>query len=40
MKLLFDQNLPRSLVERLSDLFPSSTHVRDAGLAQADDIAI
>jgi predicted nuclease of predicted toxin-antitoxin system len=40
MKLLFDQNLPRSLVERLSDLFPSSAHVRDAGLGRADDVAI
>ncbi|MBI2510885.1 MAG: DUF5615 family PIN-like protein [Opitutae bacterium] len=40
MKLLFDQNLPRSLVERLADLFPASAHVREAGLAQADDIAI
>lgn len=40
MKLLFDQNLPHSLVERLADLFPDSTHVRRVGLAQADDAAI
>lgn len=40
MKLLFDQNLPRSLVDRLSALFPDSAHVRDAGLAEADDVAI
>ena len=40
MKLLFDQNLPGSLVERLADLFPDSAHVRDAGLARADDVAI
>lgn len=40
MKLLFDQTLPGSLVERLADLFPDSAHVRDAGLARADDVAI
>lgn len=28
MKLLFDQNLARSLVSRLSDLFPGSIHVK------------
>lgn len=40
MKLLFDQNLARSLVERLSDLFPGSAHVRDIGLAQSTDAVI
>ncbi|MBA3848893.1 MAG: hypothetical protein C0502_02725 [Opitutus sp.] len=40
MKLLFDQNLPHSLVDRLSDLFPSSAHVRRADLARSDDDAI
>ncbi len=37
MKLLFDENLSYKLVERLSDLFPGSIHVRDAGLASSDD---
>jgi len=27
MKLLFDQNLSPRLVERLTDIFPDSTHV-------------
>ncbi|MBI2472649.1 MAG: DUF5615 family PIN-like protein [Planctomycetes bacterium] len=27
MKLLFDQNLSPRLVERLTDIFPNSTHV-------------
>ena len=37
MKLLFDQNLAPKLVDRLSDLFPDSRHVRDAGLSEASD---
>jgi predicted nuclease of predicted toxin-antitoxin system len=37
MKLLFDQNLASSLVSRLSDLYPGSSHVRDLGLSAADD---
>lgn len=37
MKLLFDQNLSHRLVRVLSDVFPGSSHVRDAGLARADD---
>ncbi len=40
MKLLFDQNVSPSLVDGLSDLFPESVHVRDAGLSQASDAAI
>jgi predicted nuclease of predicted toxin-antitoxin system len=40
MKLLFDQNLSFRLVERLSDCYPGSEHVRDAGLANADDLAV
>ena len=40
MKLLFDQNLSFKLCERLSDLFPGSSHVRSVGLAQADDRAV
>ena len=37
MKLLFDQNIAYSLVERLSDLYPGSEHVRTSGLDHADD---
>lgn len=40
MKLLFDQNLSRALVSRLSDLFPESTHVKSAGLMQSEDSLI
>ena len=37
MKLLFDQNLSRHLVAALENLFPHSTHVALAGLAEATD---
>jgi predicted nuclease of predicted toxin-antitoxin system len=37
VKLLFDQNLSYRLVERLSDLYPASNHVRMVGLDKADD---
>ena len=37
MKLLFDENLSHKLAERLSDLFPDSTHVRNVGLKSSDD---
>ena len=37
MKLLFDQNLSPKLVDRFSDLFPDSMHVRDVGLSAAPD---
>jgi predicted nuclease of predicted toxin-antitoxin system len=37
MKLLFDENLSFKLCERLGSLFPGSSQVRLAGLAQADD---
>lgn len=40
MKLLFDENLSRKLVERLSDLFPGSTHVAFEVLLQAPDLAV
>ena len=39
-RLLLDQNLASSLVRRLADLFPDSAHVRELGLASADDEAI
>jgi predicted nuclease of predicted toxin-antitoxin system len=37
MKLLFDQNLSSALVVRLSDLFPESQHLKDLGMADAED---
>jgi len=37
MKLLFDENLSHRLAERLDDLFPNSTHVRNVGLKASDD---
>jgi predicted nuclease of predicted toxin-antitoxin system len=37
VKLLFDENLSPKLVGLLSDLYPDSTHVRNVGLARADD---
>lgn len=37
MKLLFDQNLAPRLAVALSDLFPGSTHVRELGMAEAQD---
>lgn len=37
MKLLFDQNLSRSLVERLREVFPDSEHVAALGLDTATD---
>jgi predicted nuclease of predicted toxin-antitoxin system len=40
LRLLFDQNLAPRLVARLVDLFPGSEHLRDVGLAAADDAAV
>jgi predicted nuclease of predicted toxin-antitoxin system len=40
MKLLFDHNLPPSLVTRLSELFPDSVHVYAMGLDRATDLEI
>ena len=37
MKLLFDQNLSKKLVSRLSDIFPDSSHIQYHQLAEADD---
>jgi predicted nuclease of predicted toxin-antitoxin system len=33
MKLLFDENLSRRLVEAIRDIFPDSVHVSQVGLA-------
>lgn len=40
MKLLCDANVSPRLVERLSDLFPGSTHVSRVDLERADDRAV
>ncbi len=40
MKLLFDQNLSFRLVRLLADVYPSSVHVRDLDLLEADDATI
>ena len=39
-RLLLDQNLAPVLARRLADLYPGSAHVRDVGLATADDAAV
>jgi len=36
-KLLLDQNLSPRLLRLLADIYPASAHVRDLGLAAADD---
>lgn len=40
MKLLFDQNLSRKLVNRLADIFPESSHVQFHELAEKTDTEI
>jgi len=40
LKLLFDQNLSRKLVNRLADLFPDASHVQFHNLTDADDSEI
>jgi len=40
VKLLFDQNLSHRLVALLSDCFLGSVHVRNVGLARADDASV
>ena len=37
MRLLLDQNLAPRLIAALATLYPESTHVRQVGLASADD---
>ena len=37
MKLLFDQNLSRHLIDHVRDVFPDSSHVALLGLAEATD---
>ena len=40
MKLLFDEHLPRSMVRRVADLWPCSSHVLHHGLGSTDDSII
>jgi predicted nuclease of predicted toxin-antitoxin system len=40
VRLLFDQNLSRRLVQLLADLYPDSQHVVDVHLDAADDRAV
>lgn len=40
MKLLFDENLPPSLVRRLADLYPGSAHVHELELGSTGDEAV
>jgi len=40
MRFLFDENLSPRLVSALADLYPGSRHVRDVGLASADDATV
>ena len=40
MKLIFDENLSPSLVDKLKDLFPGSTHVHYSNLGKAMDLDI
>ncbi len=40
MKLLFDQNLSRKLVQRLADIFPDASHVQFEGMTIATDTEI
>jgi predicted nuclease of predicted toxin-antitoxin system len=37
VKLLFDQNLSRHLIDHVRDVFPDSSHVALVGLAEATD---
>jgi len=40
MKLLFDQNLSYKLIDRLSDIFPGSSHVKTHNLSNELDIIV
>jgi predicted nuclease of predicted toxin-antitoxin system len=40
LKLLFDQNLSRKLVTRLTHIFPNSSHVQFHALTEAEDSEI
>jgi predicted nuclease of predicted toxin-antitoxin system len=40
MKLLLDQNLSHKLIDRLSDIFPDSSHVKTHNLSNVDDLTV
>ena len=40
MTFLFDENLSSDLATILADVYPRSIHVRDVGLARADDLVV
>jgi len=40
MKLLFDQNLPPQITQKLADIFPNSIHIRNVGMRDATDTEI
>jgi predicted nuclease of predicted toxin-antitoxin system len=40
VRLLFDENLSRKLVQRVADLFPRASHVATEGLVQSPDAAV
>jgi predicted nuclease of predicted toxin-antitoxin system len=40
VKLLLDENLSNRIVQRITDLFPDSTHVNSIGLKDAGDSII
>jgi len=40
VRLLFDENLSRRLVARISDLFPDSVHVSSVALLQVPDVVV
>lgn len=40
MSFLFDENLSPQLTPLLADVYPDSLHVRDVGLARADDAVV
>jgi predicted nuclease of predicted toxin-antitoxin system len=40
VKLLLDEDLSDSIVSRISDSFPGSTHIKAVGLKEADDSVV
>ena len=40
MALLFDENLPASMIKRLADLWPESQHIVRLGLASSSDTIV
>jgi len=40
MKLLFDQNLSFRLVQKISDIFPESSHIKFHNLQEKDDMLV